>query len=316
MKDLGVKIQHGVTVTAVESNGVHVCSTSSDGNGSEQERDFIPADLIIVNADLPYATKSLLPHAGNNIPNNPISDSKTKKLSTPRFDWDDSFDFSSGVISFHWSVDKVLGDLNTHNVFMVAGSRSRAESSWCVLRSCSKENDKEQDNSLDSPFNFYVHRASKTDPKAAPNGCDSIMVLVPCKTLLREKECAQLPRQQAIERYKEQFNDEAVSQTREAVLKRLAAMESLEDLRNHILDEVVDTPATYADQYNLAAGTPFALVRCTFCRFRWLSNSIFLLLLTMLWYLCSNIFVLFLFAEPRVCATEPDTSWTSVKWNL
>jgi phytoene desaturase (3,4-didehydrolycopene-forming) len=39
----------------------------------------------------------------------------------------------------------------------------------------------------------------------------------------------------------------------------MAAIKSLKNLQSHILDEVVDTPGTYADQYNLAGGTPFGL---------------------------------------------------------
>ena len=275
VKRLGVTIQYGMTVTSVDGNGVRVCSTSENHDDDGMKGgDFIPADLVIVNADLPYATKSLLSSNDKSIPsdrnNELLSDDGTNRQKlVPKFDWDDSFDYSSGVISFHWSIDKVLEDLNTHNVFMVARSRSQAEASWLVLRSGDNDDDEEKmmdgNNDMDSPFNFYVHRASKTDPTAAPDGCDGIMVLVPCKTLLRDEACAKLPRQRAMERYKQQFSDEVVSRTREAVLKRLAAIKSLHDLRAHILDEVVDTPATYADQYNLAAGTPFALVRlcCT-----------------------------------------------------
>lgn len=135
----------------------------------------------------------------------------------------------------------------------MAGSQSLAESSWAVLRTNSGQVEE------NVPFNFYVHRASKTDPSAAPTGCDSIMVLVPCKTLLRDPECAKLPRSDAMKKYKEQFSDQVVEKARRAVLQRLAAIESLKDIEQWILDEVVDTPATWSDQFNVAAGTPFAL---------------------------------------------------------
>merc|ERR1712232_907981 len=90
-------------------------------------------------------------------------------------------------------------------------------------------------------------------------GCDAIMVLVPCKTLLRDKVCATLPRGEAMKRYKDQFDDEMVSSVRDGVLQRLSVLDGLENLKEHIVHEVVDTPGTYADLYNLAAGTPFAL---------------------------------------------------------
>ena len=88
---------------------------------------------------------------------------------------------------------------------------------------------------------------------------DSILVLVPCKTLEREEEYSTLPRDQALHRYKEQFDDTLISRARDAVLDRMSAIDSLKDLRSQILNEVVDTPVTYADQYNVGAGTPFAL---------------------------------------------------------
>jgi phytoene desaturase (3,4-didehydrolycopene-forming) len=235
-KESGVEIQCGKMATNIQSDGVYYISDTDDPESAPQ---FLPADLVVVNADLPYASKSLIKN------NNDDS----------VFDWDDKFSFSSGVISFHWSVSKSLEDLNTHNVFMVGGSRSQAELSWKILRN--NTGDVEEH----TPFNFYVHRASKTDPTAAPAGCDSIMVLVPCRTLQRDPECARLSRREAMERYKEQFSEEVVANARQAVFQRLAAVESLGDLETHILAEVVDTPATWADQFHLAAGSPFALVR-------------------------------------------------------
>lgn len=85
------------------------------------------------------------------------------------------------------------------------------------------------------------------------------MVLVPTKTLSHQADFAQLPRDEAISKYKKQFDDETVSRIRDAVFRRMAAIKSLKNLQSHILDEVVDTPGTYADQYNLAGGTPFGL---------------------------------------------------------
>lgn len=235
-KELGTTITVDTMVTSIETNGVYV--KHKDKEGAE----FLPADLIICNADLPYATKSLL--------DRPRSASyKT----TSTFDWDDQFSFSSGVIAFHWCTKRRCDDLNTHNVFMIAGSRSQAELSWKTLRT------NEGDVAENTPFNFYVHRASQTDPSAAPDGYDSIMVLVPCRTLLRDADCANLPREEALQKYKEQFSEQVVANARKAVFQRLSAIESLQNLEDEILDEVVDTPGTWADQFHVGAGSPFAL---------------------------------------------------------
>lgn len=238
-EEQGVNMFVNSTVTSVNENGVSVRQSGESGDSVH----FVPADLVVVNADVPYATETILSS------NPSVSEG---------YDWDDSFDFSSGVIAFHWSIDQSLEDLNTHNVFLVSSSRSEAEASWRALRPSSKE---DSGSGNVEPFNFYVHRASKTDPSAAPEGCDALLVLVPCKTLDRNKEYAQLPRHEAIEAYKGQFDESVVSEAREAVLKRLAVMDSLQNLREHIIDEVMDTPGTYADLYNAGAGTPFALVR-------------------------------------------------------
>lgn len=266
-ESLQVDMKCNVMVTSIRKDGVLAIDAAEPGGTAK----FIPADLVIVNADLPYATKSLL----------------NSERSHDVFDWDDQFSFSSGVISFHWSVSKPLYDLNTHNVFLVAGSRSQSEKSWEVLRTNKSD--------MQAPFNFYVHRPTKTDPSAAPDGCDSIMVLVPCRTLLRDDDCAKLPRQEALHRYRDQFPESVIQQVRMSVLARLGAVESLRDLDQHILDEVVDTPGTWAEQFHLAAGTPFALVRTTvaFC------------------FLCSHENMLFLIfskslTEPWVFPTELD----------
>lgn len=252
LDELGVEIRCDATVSKVTNDGVWVRPNS------EQEASFLSSDLTIVNADLPYAKNSLL-SKDDNKSEQASEEGKSIPPSTDTFDWDDRFSFSSGVISFYWSLDKPLDALNTHNVFLSTKSRSQAEASWKVLRekpSLACESDEDED----SPFNFYVHRASKTDPTAAPEGSDTIMVLVPCRTLLRDEECAKLPRDEAMKKYQEQFTPAEISRVKKAVLKRFAAVEALKNLEGHIIHEEYRTPATWADRYNLAAGTPFALV--------------------------------------------------------
>ena len=235
--DCGVDIRCDTTVTQVEESGVHVIS------GDTTTSDFIQADAVVVNADLPYATESLLEQSSG--------------ILKDTFDWDDSFDFSSGVVAFHWSLAAPCHDLNTHNVFLSASSEREAVQSWTAVRKNKRAATMTAEE--DAPFNFYVHRASKTDETAAPAGADSIMVLVPCETLERKEEYANLDREEAIKKYKKQFDDDYVDELRRAVLVRLGAIPSLQGMESKIIGEVVDTPATYSDYYNLGGGTPFAL---------------------------------------------------------
>jgi hypothetical protein len=130
--------------------------------GNEDDVRFHPADLIIVNADLPYATKVLIDKNEKSETDDDTSNSKTM----PKYDWDDKYLYSSGVIAFHWSLSRSLNELNTHNVYMCAKSRTESEQSWEILRNSKTDMDSFFD--MKQPFNFYVHRASATDPTAAP----------------------------------------------------------------------------------------------------------------------------------------------------
>lgn len=242
-QDSGVKFMFDTPITRVGDNGVHLTTT---GNLTEHIPPFLPADLIICNADLPFATQSIAAEGGS-------------RLNEEIYDWDDKFDYSTGVVAFHWSVSTEMLSLNTHNVFMSAKSGEDAEKSWSVLRG--DYGQVPETFSAAKPFNFYVHRAAKTDSSAAPSGCDAIMVLVPCVPLKRNKKLSLMSRGDAINAYKQQFDDKIVSSIRDAVIERISVLEGLGDLKESIIHEVVDTPGTYADYYNLAGGVPFGLVR-------------------------------------------------------
>lgn len=68
-----------------------------------------------------------------------------------------------------------------------------------------------------------------------------------------------MSRNDALEKYQEQFPQEKINEVRKAILRRMAVMDTLQNLESQILDEVVETPATYAASFNVAAGSPFAL---------------------------------------------------------
>jgi hypothetical protein len=77
---------------------------------------------------------------------------------------------------------------------------------------------------------------------------------------MRNKDFASLSINEATEAYKQQFNEDVVNDAREAVFQRLSVLDGLENIEDFILDEVVDTPASYADYYNVGVGVPFGLV--------------------------------------------------------
>jgi len=254
--DCGVQVRNGKIVTKIMEDGVYFENSISYSDKEENKTEFLHADLVICNADLPFSTKCLIEDKvahGDGIDKNIVSN----------YDWDDSFDYSSGVIAFHWSIRGTCHELDTHNVFLsTSGGRNSIENSWALLGKKQSEKLQLHEDKWDpEPFNFYLHRATASDKTAAPNNCDAIMVLVPCRTLVRFEDLASLPRDEALAIYKNQFGEEYITFMRDAVIKRLETVggDVMTNLRSNIIDEVVDTPGTYADYYNLAAGTPFAL---------------------------------------------------------
>ncbi|KAL7544592.1 hypothetical protein ACHAWF_012242 [Thalassiosira exigua] len=240
--DLGVEFRFDASVTSIADDGVHYVTSGEEEGREGSERGFLPADLVICNADLPFATETIArPTPSSSKSSSETMDNEARYEST--YDWDSKYEFSSGVVAFHWSISRPLDALETHNVFLGARTADEAEESWAVLRSddgegaTAKSTSASMESTKGRSFNFYVHRAGKTDPTACPPGSDAIMVLG----------------------YKAQFDPESVAEVRAAVLDRLAVLEGLEDLEKDILDEVVDTPGTYAEYYNVGAGVPFGL---------------------------------------------------------
>lgn len=264
-RDLGVEVRYGASVTGVTDDGVHYSASPAGEDGAGDRRGatggFLAADLVVCNADAPYATESIL--RSESYANNGGGGTAEGGSHRETYDWNDGLDYSSGVIAFHWSVSRRLEALSTHNVFLCANSTSDAEGSWAALRGDDGGGaaaTPRASSMVGTPFNFYVHRAGETDPTACPPGCDSIMVLVPCPALTRDERLAFLPRDEAIDAYKRQFGREVVDDARDAVFRRLSVLGGLENLVDSILDEVVDTPGLYADYYNVGAGVPFGLV--------------------------------------------------------
>jgi phytoene desaturase (3,4-didehydrolycopene-forming) len=177
-----VTIQTNCTVTRITQHGVYYQPTSSRLTATIRTSNvtsplFLPADVIIVNADLPYATQSLLNENSTDV------DSTV----TDKFDWDDQYRFSCGVLAFHWCVDRPwTGLTTTHSVFLSASTHQQAVQSWGTVRGDHDLDFGQFLPSADEPFNFYVHRSSHSDPSAAPEvgGNENIMVNGdPCKSV-------------------------------------------------------------------------------------------------------------------------------------
>ena len=76
--------------------------------------------------------------------------------------------YSVGVIAYNWSLGRRIEGLQHHNVFL--SEPEQPQRAWQPAT---------RPEELCRHPNFYVHVPSRTDPSAAPEGCDSVMVLLP-----------------------------------------------------------------------------------------------------------------------------------------
>jgi phytoene desaturase len=138
---LGVRFVYDAPVEHIEHNGQRATGVLlKDGRK-------MSADVIVVNADLPYAYRELLKEDG-----------EARKL--------DKKKFTCSAIMFYWGVDKVYPQIKHHNVWLAGDYKASFDSIF-------------DRNTLPDEPSFYVHAPSRTDPAAAPAGQDTLMVLVP-----------------------------------------------------------------------------------------------------------------------------------------
>lgn len=140
---LGVRFHYNAAVERIELDG----RTTRGVRLENGER--LPADLVLVNADLPYAYRALLP-----------DDGAAAGMSRKRY--------SSSTLMFYWGVrGERTPALLHHNVFL-ADHRYR-ESFDQIFHGLT----------LPDEPSFYVNAPTRTDSRFAPEGHDGLMVLVP-----------------------------------------------------------------------------------------------------------------------------------------
>ena len=139
------------------------------------------SDLIVVNADLPYAYRNLLPD---------------KKLSEKL----EARSYSCSAIVFHWGLNKAYPQFEHHSIFLSAHYKKSLDAIF-------------DHHSLSTNPSFYIHAPVRTDPTTAPENEDSISVIVPIGHLNEKKpqdmeELKKLARSEVLRRLKDEgFND-------------------------------------------------------------------------------------------------------------
>ncbi|KAI0110952.1 phytoene desaturase [Hypoxylon sp. NC0597] len=206
--------------------------TSSDGKTARgvqlESGEVLDADVVVVNADLVYAYSNLFPQT-------PSIQSYSKSLRQR--------DGSCSSISFYWSLDRKVPELQTHNIFLADEYRESFDAIF----------DRQ---SLPKEPSFYINVPSRIDPSAAPEGRDSIIALVPTGHLLQSRGLAKpdvgLPREN-------QDWPALIDRARRAVLSTVTARTGCAPLDKSITHEIVNDPRTWEDKFNLDKGSILGL---------------------------------------------------------
>lgn len=201
----GVRFLYDAPARQIETDGKRATAVHL------QDGRRLSADLIVANADLPYVYEHLLGDA-----------QATKRLERKKY--------TCSAITFYWGVDRVYPQLGHHNVFLSEAYRASFERIF-------------RDYTLPDDPSFYVHAPARVDPAAAPEGQDTLMVLVPVGHL-----------HEAAEQDWPALKDRA----RQAALEGLTNV-GLGDLQQHIKFEHAFTPIEWKQEYNLAKGAAFGL---------------------------------------------------------
>ena len=181
----------------------------------------ISADIVIINADLVYSYNNLLPHS---------STAKSLKARPA----------SCSSISFYWAMDQEISELTTHNIFLADDYKESFDDIF-----------KKQ--SMPKQPSFYVNVPSRVDPTAAPQGKDSIVVLLPVGHLLDQDEG------RGLEVQSKQDWEALVQRGRETVFSTIEARTGARDLQSHVIKEIINTPQSWKDVFNLDKGAILGL---------------------------------------------------------
>ncbi|KAI0119084.1 phytoene desaturase [Daldinia grandis] len=205
---------------------------SSDGKAARGVRletgEILEADVVVVNADLVYAYSNLFPQTSS-------MQSYGKSLRKK--------DGSCSSISFYWSLDRTVPELQTHNIFLADEYRESFDAIF----------DRQ---SLPQEPSFYVNVPSRIDASAAPEGRDSVVVLVPVGHLPESKGFSE-PKSEGLPR--DQDWEALVNRARRAVLSTVSARTGCESLDKFITHEIINDPTAWEDKFNLDKGSILGL---------------------------------------------------------
>lgn len=202
-EDLGVEFIYNSGVSKILTNK-GIASAIEFDDGSQ-----IKSDLVVANADLPYVYRELLPPSR-----------KSRRINNK--------EFTCSAIVFHWGLKNPLPNLSQHNVFLVDDFKDALDTIFS------------QKGIGEKPC-FYIHAPSRTDKTAAPQGEDTISVVIPVSHLGSNNKL--------------KWN-EISKMARGAVIKRLQKL-GVENIEENIKFEIEILPETWQSIVNVSKGATF-----------------------------------------------------------
>lgn len=183
----------------------------------------INADVVICNADLIYAYNNLLP---------PTSYSKSLAKR----------EASCSSISFYWGLDRKFLEFSAHNIFLAEHYQESFDSIF-------------KKHQIPDEPSFYVNVPSRLDSTAAPEGCDTMIVLVPVGHLISN---ASDSHNGGSGSGTTQDWNKMVAEAKATVLATIEKRLKI-SLANHIVSETINTPPTWKSRFNLDRGAILGL---------------------------------------------------------
>lgn len=199
--------------------------SGSRAKGVELEGgEVLTADVVVNNSDLVYAYSILLSTQ------QPASYAENLK-SRPG---------SCSSISFYWALSKQVPELKAHNIFLAESYKESFDSIF-------------KRHLIPDEPSFYVNVPSRVDGSAAPEGKDSVVVLVPVGHLTDESGDGA-----GIAPTDVQDWPKMIALARKTILSTIQARTGV-DLDPLIIHEQSNDPSTWRDRFNLDKGAILGL---------------------------------------------------------
>jgi phytoene desaturase (3,4-didehydrolycopene-forming) len=227
---LGVQIRLNTPVSSIITTHDGTSTTGVQLSNGEH----LTAELVVINADLVYAYNNLFLTS----PSNSYAKSLQRRAG------------SCSSISFYWGLSQTVPELKTHNIFLADDYRESFDSIF----------DRQ---SIPQEPSFYVNVPSRIDPTAAPEGKDSIVVLVPVGHLLNSSMSQNHHRDPKVNSSvginPEQDWDSIVDSARKTILSTIETRTGCTPLAKLIVHEELNTPTSWESRFNLDKGSILGL---------------------------------------------------------